>query len=443
MFGLKTRAVSASAAARADKDDVAALRALLHTAQTLQQAAQDALTQRDGLLSQSFDGYVDISVTLSELICMMAWADGNVRKLSGETVSISGAVEEMARTIQNIADLSEGARRDSEQAAGLVDTGANRAIAAGHAMGEISEAFAGLDSRMALLGKAIEQIGGFAKEIESISNQTKLLALNATIEAARAGEAGRGFAVVAAEVKALSEETSRTTELIRNQLTSLGEVMDSMLGAMSSGGAKVRDGQDLFNGVAGDMDGIRQRVSGVAGSIGSISQMLSDQHTASDSIAKSLSEIARLASQNEKDAQSTAAMLHKSEAAIGRSIKDLATNGVKEAAIRGLKAQHMRWKCRLAEILVGIEKANGSSYRQANLPFGADFAQLAGGDYGQHASYRAADSLCQRLKEVGQSVVDEAATGNIGKAIDHYMKMDQLSEEAMKALADLTRLLPR
>ncbi len=80
---------------------------------------------------------------MSELLCLTAWSNGNVRKLSGETVAISGAVEEMARTIQNIAQLSEAAQIRSSEAAGIVSGGAARARTAGRAMDEISAAFRG------------------------------------------------------------------------------------------------------------------------------------------------------------------------------------------------------------------------------------------------------------------------------------------------------------
>ena len=436
MFGRKMTARQTGA------EEMRAEAALTRLAQLEGELGQSraAAEERDGLkarLVEWFGNAVEQSASLSELLCLMAWSNGNVRKLSGETVAISGAVEEMARTIQNIAELSGSAHRRASDARGIVNGGVEQARSAGRAMADIADAFSGLDRRMGQLGNAIETIGGFAKEIETISGQTKLLALNATIEAARAGEAGRGFAVVAAEVKQLSEATSRTTELIRGQLAGLTGVMHDMLDAMVVGGNKVRDGGQTFDRVVGGMEQIRDCVDRVTTDVSSITHMLSDQQIATDSIAKNLTEIARLAAQNETDSTAAADAIKKAEVAVSGMLDQGRAAAVEHYEVRRLRADHLLWKQHLAECLVGILKLDPNRFAADVAPLGPHFRAVTDPTVTGTPAWNALSGLAQSMGRDAVAMVRAVAGGDMGKAIEAYMAMDKASGEAQVELGRL------
>ena len=147
---------------------------------------------------------------------------------SSSVQTVAAAAEELVASIEEIS-------RQVSQATSI----------SGQAVDEATQS----ETIMNSLSEDAQSIGDVIELIESIAAQTNLLALNATIEAARAGEAGKGFAVVAAEVKDLASQTTKATENISAQISS---VQTSSTGAV--------------NAIQGIKDVIQQ-ISDISGSI--------------------------------------------------------------------------------------------------------------------------------------------------------------------------------
>jgi methyl-accepting chemotaxis protein len=98
-----------------------------------------------------------------------------------------------------------------------------------------------IERRLSEVEKALTDVAGVSKAIESIAKQTNLLALNATIEASRAGNAGRGFAVVAAEVKTLAGQTRDATLHIRSTVNNLSSQIAQLKSDSTRGTSDARE----------------------------------------------------------------------------------------------------------------------------------------------------------------------------------------------------------
>lgn len=380
---------------------------------------------------------VDASVNLSEVLCLMAWSSGNARKLAGETTAATAAVGAIAGAIDDIAERGAVAESRSAEARRLVAAGANRTRSAGSAMGGIADAFGDLQARLSELRAATDSIGGFAQAIGSVSRQTKLLALNATIEAARAGSAGRGFAVVAAEVKALSEEASNTTQLIREQLETLSSVMSGMLRAMGAGAERVREGREAVDAVVIDMEGIEGCVGEAAVGIGHIAAVLGDRRQSLRDLAERLGEIDRLAGQNETDSRSAADIVGRTDGVLSALIEESGGSAEAGGAVLRLRADHMVWKRELAEVLAGVRPAEPRRYEARNTPLGPHFAGIREPAVMATGEYRRLAEVAGALAALGRTVIAKTSEGDIGAAIGAYMEMDKLSGEVMGLLPAL------
>ncbi len=214
---------------------------------------------------------------------------GMIEDVSGEAIAgvlgMSREMQALAEQVQasvttittgtgDVALESDSSRRSADAAAAgagelsqaireVAQQMERAAVATRAAVGRVDETRKVFDA----LSVGVAEIGEVAGLIREIAGRTNLLALNATIEAARAGEAGRGFAVVAGEVKALAQETSRSTERISQRLTYITDVNRQAAAMMGQVIGAVSELDSIATSVAAAIEEQSMATAGIADSV--------------------------------------------------------------------------------------------------------------------------------------------------------------------------------
>ncbi len=378
---------------------------------------------------------VDFSIQASEAMAATARITGEVRETDLRAQSMAAAVEELTASIDQIADTAKSAASSMEAVSDGMKHGTEATRNTADASRQIGMAFERMTKSADLLARAAEQIGTFVATIDGLSRQTNLLALNATIEAARAGAAGRGFAVVASEVKVLSGETQQATDDIRSRIERLSEYVGEMQDT-------VRDVQQLVEVSVGQSEEAADQISQMVNDVSlngermnEIALVLTQQSEAVQEVsagAQAIAEHSSLAAELSRDVIDSVGC---SERIIAEQFADLETRSIPNYILYRAKADHLLWKKRLAEMMVGFQSLSSeelSDHHQCHL--GEWYDRVDDVRITGHAAYRALLPVHEAVHRCAREAVQCHESGDGVGALKAMAEMDKASTEVLRHL---------
>ncbi|MGE5547339.1 MAG: methyl-accepting chemotaxis protein [Solirubrobacterales bacterium] len=381
---------------------------------------------------------VEMSVNINEAVTDTAGMMRDITEVDRRSQTIAAAAEELVASVGEIARNSESAAEDACAAQTAASEGQTAADQAVETMREIAQAVDAAAAKVDALAQASVQIGDIVNQIEAIARQTNLLALNATIEAARAGEAGKGFAVVAGEVKHLANQTARATEDIRTRIALLRQEMATIVDSMQQGARAVEQGQEVILATGDSMRRVAEQVAGVTAKMQDIAAILTQQTDASSEVSAGITAIAEMAGRNVVAITGVVEVMDRSAAVISRTLGEMAKLEIKDLTIHVAKSDHMIWRKRLADMLVGRESLDPSElsdHTQCRL--GKWCAAVSDPSIRAHPAFKQLEEPHRLVHQHGIEAARRYQRGDLDGAIACVEQVAVASKGVMAALDQL------
>ena len=250
-------------------------------------------------VSTSNDSATDLSAVIEELAATMQEIGHSTGIINQNAESVRREVEVIAAKSNEINTFSMEMKGNADK----IETDArNNMEEIGERVSDILEVL----NQAIEDSKSVDQVNNLTNDILNISSQTNLLALNASIEAARAGEAGKGFAVVAQEIQKLAEESNSSAARIGDNIQSLVQQMNGILGAMGTIEETLGYQEENVEKTKQIFETINQDIVQITEKEAQMQHNVSDMNQARDNMSEIISDLSATAVDNADLSQSAA-----------------------------------------------------------------------------------------------------------------------------------------
>lgn len=291
----------------------------------LQDSIAKMLTNLSRMAKSISEIAIQQAATSEELAAITTQTSNTVTGQQSISEQLATAMQEMGATVDEVASNTSTTSLAVDNIQEKITTSSSKLDEAYGSIVAMSEQIQRSENSVKKVRSDFDQIVNILEVIKGIADQTNLLALNAAIEAARAGEQGRGFAVVADEVRQLAQRTQDSTKEIDNVINTIVVGANESVEVMASSVSHA----DLVQNQAKDANELNQEITSDISKVGDLSvqiataaeeqsvvvnEILQNVETlntgvaetsqAASNIAESSVELARLATDLEKESSS-------------------------------------------------------------------------------------------------------------------------------------------
>ncbi|MGZ9583533.1 methyl-accepting chemotaxis protein [Paenibacillus marinisediminis] len=350
--------------------------------------------------------------------------------------NVAAASEELSASIKEVASNAALAADRTDDAVKYMDRG-KQVIT--KALEEIIHSSVTIDQIMNHfneLREGLEEIENVVEMVDGIANQTHLLALNASIEASRAGEEGRGFAVVATEIRKLAHSTKESLQEAHNQVKRINRFTSDVSVSIESASSVIQKGVSEADEAVSILNSFTDQMINIGTATSSIAAITEEQHASVEEASSQVMEMAEVTDQVSDLANSTGTAVHelsKTTEQFRNSMFTSQTGMPMIALLQLAKSDHILWKWRIYNMLLGYEKVTPeqvTSHHECRLGkwyFDADSMSR----FGMKPAFQSLDQPHQKLHQHARAAVEAYAAGHMGLVEEHMLQIEQASKEVV------------
>lgn len=409
----------------------------------------DELSQAIGALirrcrdrsSSELDDVVKTSISVNETAAMSAKLLYDLRHIDGEAQGIAAAAEEMAATVNEVAQHGEEIKNNVRRANEASNVSEGALVETSESMTTINKALVETGNGIGVVEELGTSISSIAADIRKIASQTNILAINAAVEAARAGESGRGFAVIAAEVKALSDRTATATQEIGDIVTKLHTGLNGMVNAMDTSRTAALNGDTALANLRMALSKASKELSDVIANADHIAVALEQQKDASQSVASGIGTVAMSSSNSLEQLERLVDCMDDAQSGINSRLQFLGKANFPSKIVKLAQSDHVIWKRRLANMIIGREGLNANELsNHRNCRLGKWYEGLRHTAIGANADFKALEPPHADVHQHGIEAARQFNAGNLKGALSEIDLVNAASEKVLHGLKLLERV---